>query len=95
MMRLTFWKGTKMKIELGSEVKCRVTGFTGVAIGRTEWINGCARVVVQPKVDKDGKVPEPQNIDEPQLEVTGKIDYNTQTTTGGPLDLPSRKEVSR
>lgn len=84
-----------MRIELGSEVKCKVTGFKGVAVGRTEWINGCARIVVQPKVDKEGKVPDAQHIDEPQLEVTGPVKYTGETKTGGPLDLPKRKQVSR
>ena len=85
-----------MKIELGKEVKCKITGFEGVAVGRTEWINGCARIVVQPKVDKDGKVPDSQHIDEPQLEVTGPGTYKRETEkTGGPLDLPKRQEVTR
>lgn len=85
-----------MTIKLGQEVKDKVTGFTGVAIGRTEWINGCARVIVQPKVDKDGKVPDCLNIDEPQLEVTGEGAYKKEeTNTGGPLDLPTRQEVKR
>jgi hypothetical protein len=91
-------KGTKMKIKLGSEVRDLVTGLTGIAIGRTEWINGCARIIVQPKVDKDSKLPDGVNVDEPQLEVIGEGEYKRTSETaetGGPIPMATRPEVSR
>ncbi len=33
-----------MVIELGSKVIDRITGFKGVAVARTTFINGCARM---------------------------------------------------
>ena len=56
-------------IELGSEVRDRVTGFTGVAIGRTLWLTGCATITVQPKVGADGKLPDSHSLDEPNLDI--------------------------
>ena len=58
------------KIELGREVRCLVTGFTGIATSRTEYLKGCVKVCVQPKVDKEGKHPDGFFLDEPQLEYT-------------------------
>ena len=85
-------------IELGSEVKCQITGFKGVAIGRYEFLNGCARYCVQPKVGKDGKLPEEKTFDEPQLKVTKQpVIYEIEPAkpkkkTGGPAPyLPQKR----
>lgn len=57
--------------QLGDKVKDRVTGFEGVVVGRTEWLNGCVRLSVQPEgVDKDKKVFAMEAFDEHQLVVT-------------------------
>ena len=58
-----------MNIPLGTIVKCRVTGFTGVAENRVTFMYGCDRYCVQPKVDKDGKLPDSVMIDAQQLEI--------------------------
>ena len=58
-----------MKIPLGTIVRCRVTGFTGVAENRATFMYGCDRYCVQPQVDKDGKLPDSIMVDEPQLEI--------------------------
>lgn len=60
-----------MQIQLGQQVKDVVTGFTGIAMSRVEWMNGCVRLGLQPQVDKDGKHPDLVYIDEVQLEVSG------------------------
>ena len=59
-------------IPLGSRVKDKITEFAGVADARCEFLNGCVQYRVQSKISKDGKVPEPQWIDETQLEIIGK-----------------------
>lgn len=74
-------------INLGEECRDKVTGFRGIAIARTLWLNGCARVTIQPKMDKDGKHPDAVTFDEPQLEVTGKGIRTQKTDTGGPLPI--------
>lgn len=57
----------KEKIELGDEVRDSITGFQGVAIAKTHWISGCDRINVQPKIGKDGKLPDSMSFDEPML----------------------------
>ena len=60
------------RIGLGQEVRDEVTGFKGIAVSRTEFLQGCCRIEVQPKTDKDGKLQELGTFDEPQLEVIGR-----------------------
>ncbi len=43
------------RFELGDILKDRVTGFEGVAIGRTAWFTGCDTVGIKPTTLKDGK----------------------------------------
>ena len=59
-------------IKLGDKVKCKITGFTGIVVAKTEFLNGCIQYNVAPKVTKDNKYPEDINIDENSLEVINK-----------------------
>lgn len=45
----------KMAIKLGDRVKDKVTGFEGIAIGRTQWFTGCDTIGITPTILKDGK----------------------------------------
>ncbi len=73
------------KIELGDEVKDTITGFKGTAVARTEWITGCNRINVQPKIDKDGKLPDTCSFDEPMLVITkAKKQPKADKKIGGP-----------
>lgn len=72
-------------IALGKKVKDTVTGYTGIVVARTQWLNGCVRVTVQPPVGKDGKVPDNATFDEPQLKEIGKGVSEGDHDTGGPL----------
>ncbi len=76
-----------MKIELGDTVKCKYTGFKGVAVARTEYINGCIQIQVAPKVGKDNKYPEELAIDEGSLEVTSKLKRKVDEDDGGPTRM--------
>jgi len=40
------------KIRLGDKVKCKYTGFTGIVMAKTEFINGCVQFLVCEKYDK-------------------------------------------
>lgn len=53
----------------GDKVKDRISGLTGIATSRTEFLYGCVRVAVQPQELKDGKPVEATYIDEAQLQV--------------------------
>ena len=58
-----------MTIKLGTKVRDRVTGFTGIVDNKAVFLYGCTRVCIQPPVKEDGTIPESYMIDEPQLEV--------------------------
>lgn len=81
------------KIDLGAEVVDKVTGFKGTVTGISVFLNGCARVLVQPKCAEDGALKDPSWFDEPQLEV---VDVRSeledkQRKTGGPMpSTPTR-----
>lgn len=70
--------------QLGDLVKDTVTGFRGIVICRALWLNGCARLTVQPQTVKDGKPVESQCFDDLQLEVL-KV---------GVVPSPNREEVA-
>lgn len=72
-------------IKLGTRVRDSITGFSGVAMARTEYLNGCARVGVQAAQLHDGKPVDPQWFDEQQLT------EDSPATAGGPGSVaPSR-----
>jgi hypothetical protein len=81
------------KIELGSKVRDRITGFTGIVTARTEWIFGCIRYSVQPeKLNKDGTIVPSEAFDESSLVVVGKMTGYKPVATGGPKPAPSRQK---
>ena len=83
------------KIQLGDKVKDTVTGFKGIAMARTTWLQGCDRITIQPKgVDKDGKTYRNETFDEPQVEVITprKKPIPRKSKTGGPM--PSTPKYS-
>lgn len=84
-------------VNLGDEVVCTITGFKGVVTSITEFINGCRRCGVQPKVGKDGKHPDAMCIDEPNLKVTKpKVAPRGPRNVGGPSTvIRSEKAPSR
>ena len=73
-------------VVLGKIYKEKVSGFEGVATGKTEYLWGCVRILVTAeKLDKEGNVKELW-FDEPQLELVGKkiVKRAATTSTGGP-----------
>lgn len=83
------------EIKLGSEVRDPITGYKGIAVGRTIWLHGCARISVQKKgVDNNGKLFEMQSFDEPQLIVINKKkEKEGNHNTGGPRPNLQQKET--
>lgn len=67
------------EFELGSRVVSKISGFTGIVTSRSEHLNGCNRYWVAPRVDKEGKLPEGNWMDEPELEVLPDAPIVTQT----------------
>lgn len=59
-----------MRIELGLTVRDKISGFQGVAMGRTEYLTGCAHIGVAPRqLKSDGTIHEWQWLDETRLDV--------------------------
>lgn len=74
--------------KLGKKVKDRVSGFTGIAVSETKYLQGCNRIVVQPTVKKDGTLPEAKNFDEPDLIVIDKgVGSQENAKPGGPRPI--------
>ncbi len=42
------------EIQLGEKVRCKITGFLGIAVAKTEFINGCIQFTVAPKWNGKG-----------------------------------------
>lgn len=85
-------------IKLGDKVRDNITGFTGIAIGRTEWLHGCARITIQPdKLDKDGKTLDACTFDEQQVELVKaqpvKVSKQASAGPGGPKRDPGRRNT--
>lgn len=73
-------------IKLGEFYKDRITGFEGIATARTEYLNGCVSVLLQPEsLDKEGKIAEHEWFDIQRL-----ID-NSGVEAGGPGPTPPIK----
>ncbi len=54
-------------LKLGQKVEDSITGYKGVAVARTIWLNGCERIAVQGPLDKDDMPPEEKWFDISQL----------------------------
>ncbi len=81
---------------LGKMLRCRITGFEGIATARVEYLNGCIQYCLKPKM-VDSKMPEGEYIDvhriwrrPHQLELVGDGLMFVVDPTGGEMkDTPS------
>lgn len=55
-------------IQLGQKVRDVVSGATGIAVARCEWLYGCVRISIQMPQKADGEIPSLHTCDEDQLE---------------------------
>lgn len=82
------------KHELGKKAKDIVTGFEGIITSRSEFLTGCNRYGITPKIGTDGKPIDAQWFDENQIELTGKGVVIAQTVAqrqkGGPQPNPKK-----
>jgi len=76
------------QIEFGDEVNDIISGLTGIAVARTDWMNGCARIGIAGP-SKDGIIQELQWVDITQLIIIkkGKIIIPVEDP-GGPRQDP-------
>ena len=71
-------------INLGAKAKDSITGFSGIAVARTTYLNGCVRILLEAKPNKDGK-PREWWFDEQRLGPSA-------ATTGGPGAVPPARD---
>ncbi len=83
----------KKAIELGDEVRCKVTGLQGIVTSIATCLYGCDRLTVQPPmIKKSDKIPDSMWIDLPAVKLIKKgavkaptIDELPEKKTGGPM----------
>ena len=80
---------------LGDKVTDPITGFTGVIVGITQWMQGCAVASVQPPMGADGKVPESHGFDVTRIVMAEKAaaTIEPQRVTGGPQPTPPKQHA--
>lgn len=83
------------KIKLGQVVRDKISGNEGTAVARTEWLNGCVRISIQPEGTKDGNPYEAFVVDEPQLEVVRATAAPEAAPAHGDRDDPGRADDPR
>lgn len=82
---------TNKPIKLGCLARDTISGFTGIVIAITDWLNGCRRITIQPKELKDGKPIESHTFDVEQVElVKPEPAKAAQKSVGGPSISPAR-----
>ena len=93
-----YFIGTKMTIRenkminLGDKVRDNVTGLTGIATQRIEFLNGCIQYTVSPKIKKNSSEIVGWNIDEEQLVSLEKKKVKVKKSpTGGPTKRAMRR----
>jgi len=75
---------TKKKIVLGNKVKDVVTGFTGIATAKTDYLNGCQQITITGKVSDSGEV-KIFDVDVKQVKYVGKglVEAKKKKPAGG------------
>jgi len=73
-------------IKMGDKVKDSISGFSGIVIGRAEYLYGCVQILVQPEsLQEDGDPMESRWMDEQRFDVRSKA------KAGGPQNEPPRR----
>lgn len=83
----------KCKVQLGDRVKHHITGFVGIAHCISFWLNGCARVTIQPEGLEKGKAKDTYTVDDIELVVVKKAAFKSADArdNGGPRPEPARR----
>ncbi len=84
------------KVNLGDKVKDKITGYQGTVIAKTEWMNGCHRVIVQAEgLKEDGNAKDSHHCDVQQIELLEESELPKSKAAGGPRPNPSRSSNPR
>ena len=74
----------EFKFKLGAQVKDSITGYNGIVIRRTQWINGCNTYGVQHVELHEKKILDPESFDEYQLVLIEEDVHKEHRSRGGP-----------
>jgi hypothetical protein len=77
---------------LGDKAKDRISGFEGVVVAVTEWLNGCRRITIQPEALHEGKPIESSTFDAEQVARVEAGPVLTASDNGGPSIAPTRSK---
>lgn len=80
-------------VALGDVAKDRITGFEGVVVAVTQWLNACRRATLQPRTLKEGTVIPADSFDVEQLEIVERAAFTEkpeEKRTNGPMPTPKR-----
>jgi len=81
---------------LGDKVKDTVTGFTGIVVSITEYLQGCKRISVAAKVKQNALPGDWANFDMPQVKVIESAAVKEGSKkTGGPRAMTANKTTPR
>ncbi len=82
---------TSTTIELGDTAKDTITGYEGVVIAKTLWLNGCIRLAIQPEgLTKEGKIHAIETFDAEQMKLVKAAKPRATAPKGGPKPAPER-----
>lgn len=74
--------------KLGDKVRDGITGFEGIIIAQTNWLNGCSTCGVKSQSLKDGLPTEIQWFDDPQLVLVEDHVIKKGKKNGGLMPTP-------
>ena len=75
---------------LGKKGKDSITGFTGIIMARCVYMTGCNRLLLVPRVGKDGKILDGEWFDEERINVSPErpVDLPGKVGKGADIDAP-------
>jgi len=80
----------RANVNLGDKARDKITGFAGIVVAITDWLNGCRRVTIQPQELRDGKPIDTYTFDAEQIESVIEQAAQESSKTGGPCAEPCR-----
>jgi len=82
----------KTTIELGDAAKDAISGFSGIVTGKSTYLNGCTRFLLEPRTLKDGSQIDAVWFDVEQLVKLKSGGFRPQVSpSGGPRPAPTNR----
>ena len=94
----------RKEANLGDRVTDKISGITGIVVGKTYWLYGCCRLTISPESNDSGKMIDSICVDEPQANIVKRGVFKPrelemrvkENTKHGPReDAFRRKDVVR